>query len=123
MWLAGRYAVVTYDQRGLSRSILTERLGITQLGAATARASTSPRCRSASGSERMRVAAASVNRSICSSHRARRSSSAPQPSTIALPSESLSRLDKATGFALGFPGDFIAQASPWAFGAALVDPS
>ncbi|MEV1170538.1 aldo/keto reductase [Nonomuraea sp. NPDC049784] len=41
---------------------------------------------------------------------------------LTLPPESIARLEKATGFALGFPGDFIAQTSPWVFGSALVDP-
>ena len=35
--------------------------------------------------------------------------------------EVLARLEEATGFALGFPGDFIAQTSSWVFGSALVD--
>jgi aryl-alcohol dehydrogenase-like predicted oxidoreductase len=40
---------------------------------------------------------------------------------LALPSESVARLEEATGFTLGFPLDFIAQTSPWVFGSALVD--
>jgi aryl-alcohol dehydrogenase-like predicted oxidoreductase len=42
---------------------------------------------------------------------------------LTLPPESLARLEQATGFTLGFPGDFIAQTSPWVFGAALGVPS
>ncbi|MBP2708008.1 aldo/keto reductase [Microbispora sp. RL4-1S] len=42
---------------------------------------------------------------------------------LTLPPESVARLEQATGFTLGFPGDFIAQTSPWVFGAALADPS
>ncbi len=42
---------------------------------------------------------------------------------LTLPPDSLDRLEQATGFTLGFPGDFIAQTSPWVFGAALADPS
>ncbi|MGI5155307.1 aldo/keto reductase [Microbispora sp. CA-102843] len=41
---------------------------------------------------------------------------------LALPPEIRTRLEHATEFALGFPGDFIAQTSPWVFAAALVDP-
>jgi aryl-alcohol dehydrogenase-like predicted oxidoreductase len=41
---------------------------------------------------------------------------------LTLPPESIARLEEATGFALGFPGDFIAQTSPWVFGSALVGP-
>ncbi|MEV5499271.1 aldo/keto reductase [Nonomuraea fuscirosea] len=41
---------------------------------------------------------------------------------LTLPPESLDRLEQATGFTLGFPGDFIAQTSPWVFGATLADP-
>lgn len=40
---------------------------------------------------------------------------------LALPAEAVTRLEEATGFALGFPGDFIAQTSSWVFGSALVD--
>ncbi|MGI5327901.1 aldo/keto reductase [Actinomadura nitritigenes] len=40
---------------------------------------------------------------------------------LALPPESVTRLEEAAGFTLGFPGDFIAQTSPWVFGSALVD--
>ncbi len=40
---------------------------------------------------------------------------------MALPPELVARLDAATGFEVGFPTDFIAQTSPWVFGAALVD--
>ncbi|WP_182873824.1 aldo/keto reductase [Microbispora sp. H10670] len=42
---------------------------------------------------------------------------------LALPPEIRERLEQATGFTLGFPGDFIAQTSSWVFGAALADPS
>ncbi|WP_433244380.1 aldo/keto reductase [Streptosporangium sp. CA-135522] len=41
---------------------------------------------------------------------------------LTLPPESIARLEEATGFALGFPADFIAQTSPWVFGSALVAP-
>ncbi|MEV5744881.1 aldo/keto reductase [Microbispora rosea] len=42
---------------------------------------------------------------------------------LALPPEVRTRLEHATEFTLGFPGDFIAQTSPWVFGAAaLTDP-
>jgi len=34
-----------------------------------------------------------------------------------LPAEAVSRLEQATGFLPGFPGDFIAETSPWVFGA------
>ncbi|MEU7690022.1 aldo/keto reductase [Microbispora hainanensis] len=40
---------------------------------------------------------------------------------LTLPPESIARLEEATGFELGFPGDFISQTSPWVFGSALVD--
>ncbi|GAB3151046.1 aldo/keto reductase [Microbispora hainanensis] len=39
---------------------------------------------------------------------------------LTLPPESIARLEEATGFELGFPGDFISQTSPWVFGSALV---
>ncbi|GAA4605566.1 aldo/keto reductase [Actinoallomurus liliacearum] len=41
---------------------------------------------------------------------------------LVLPPEAVTRLEEATGFTLGFPGDFIAQNSPWVFGSALVAP-
>jgi aryl-alcohol dehydrogenase-like predicted oxidoreductase len=41
---------------------------------------------------------------------------------IRLTPEECRRLEAATGFTLGFPGDFIAQTSSWVFGAALVEP-
>ncbi|MGC5014737.1 aldo/keto reductase [Streptosporangium sp. DT93] len=41
---------------------------------------------------------------------------------LVLPPESVTRLEEAADFTLGFPGDFIAQTSPWVFGAARVDP-
>ncbi|GIH65254.1 oxidoreductase [Microbispora siamensis] len=41
---------------------------------------------------------------------------------LTLPPEMRTRLEDATEFTLGFPGDFIAQTSPWVFAAALVDP-
>ncbi|MGW4640919.1 aldo/keto reductase [Sphaerisporangium sp. NPDC004334] len=41
---------------------------------------------------------------------------------LVLPPESVARLEEASGFTLGFPGDFIAQTSPWVFGSALIDP-
>lgn len=37
---------------------------------------------------------------------------------IKLPTEVLTRLEQATGFQVGFPSDFIAETSPWVFGAA-----
>jgi aryl-alcohol dehydrogenase-like predicted oxidoreductase len=39
---------------------------------------------------------------------------------LVLPSEVVARLEQATEFTLGFPSDFIAQTSPWVFGAASV---
>ncbi|MFC4118004.1 aldo/keto reductase [Nonomuraea zeae] len=42
---------------------------------------------------------------------------------LTLPPESRARLEQATGFALEFPHDFIAQTSPWVFGAARVGPN
>jgi aryl-alcohol dehydrogenase-like predicted oxidoreductase len=42
---------------------------------------------------------------------------------LALPPETVTRLEEATGFTLGFPNDFIAQTSPWVFGSALIDRS
>jgi aryl-alcohol dehydrogenase-like predicted oxidoreductase len=39
---------------------------------------------------------------------------------LVLPSEAVARLEQATEFTLGFPSDFIAQTSPWVFGAASV---
>ncbi|MEU8175353.1 aldo/keto reductase [Microbispora hainanensis] len=39
---------------------------------------------------------------------------------LTLPPESIARLEEATGFELGFPGDFISQTSLWVFGSALV---
>ncbi|MEU7748198.1 aldo/keto reductase [Nonomuraea sp. NPDC049158] len=41
---------------------------------------------------------------------------------LTLPPESIAGLEQATGFALGFPGDFINQTSSWVFGSALVGP-
>jgi aryl-alcohol dehydrogenase-like predicted oxidoreductase len=41
---------------------------------------------------------------------------------LTLPPESVARLEQATDFTLGFPGDFITQTSPWVFGSALIDP-
>ncbi|MFI7148090.1 aldo/keto reductase [Nonomuraea sp. NPDC050022] len=41
---------------------------------------------------------------------------------LTLPPESIGSLEQATGFALGFPGDFIDQTSSWVFGSALVGP-
>ena len=40
---------------------------------------------------------------------------------LTLPPETIARLEKATGFTLGFPNDFIAQTSPWVFGSALIE--
>jgi diketogulonate reductase-like aldo/keto reductase len=40
---------------------------------------------------------------------------------LTLPLESVARLEQATDFTLGFPGDFITQTSPWVFGSALID--
>ncbi|MDL4819473.1 aldo/keto reductase [Actinomadura opuntiae] len=40
---------------------------------------------------------------------------------LTLPTETVARLEEATGFTLGFPNDFIAQTSPWVFGSALID--
>ena len=40
---------------------------------------------------------------------------------LRLPAEAIVRLEQAGDFSLGFPADFIAQTSPWVFGAALVD--
>jgi aryl-alcohol dehydrogenase-like predicted oxidoreductase len=40
---------------------------------------------------------------------------------VQLSAEECARLEAATGFTLGFPSDFIAQASSWVFAAALVD--
>jgi aryl-alcohol dehydrogenase-like predicted oxidoreductase len=40
---------------------------------------------------------------------------------VRLSAEECARLEAATGFTLGFPGDFITQTSSWVFGAALVD--
>lgn len=40
---------------------------------------------------------------------------------LTLPPKTITRLEEATGFALGFPNDFIAQTSPWVFGSALID--
>ncbi|MGC5290056.1 aldo/keto reductase [Micromonospora sp. DT231] len=37
--------------------------------------------------------------------------------TVTLPPELVTRLESATGFDLGFPADFIAQTTPWVFGA------
>lgn len=42
---------------------------------------------------------------------------------VQLSPEECARLEEATDFTLGFPHDFIAQTSPWVFGAALVDPA
>jgi aryl-alcohol dehydrogenase-like predicted oxidoreductase len=42
---------------------------------------------------------------------------------LTLPPETVTRLEEATGFTLGFPNDFIAQTSPWVFGSALIDRS
>jgi aryl-alcohol dehydrogenase-like predicted oxidoreductase len=39
---------------------------------------------------------------------------------VELSDEQAARLEAATEFTLGFPGDFIAQTSPWVFGAAAV---
>jgi aryl-alcohol dehydrogenase-like predicted oxidoreductase len=39
---------------------------------------------------------------------------------VRLTPEECARLEDATGFERGFPADFIAQTSPWVFGAALV---
>ncbi|MCO6008296.1 aldo/keto reductase [Actinoallomurus purpureus] len=41
---------------------------------------------------------------------------------LTLPPESVARLEQATDFTLGFPGDFITQTSPWVFGSALIAP-
>ncbi|MCT9932019.1 aldo/keto reductase [Planotetraspora sp. A-T 1434] len=41
---------------------------------------------------------------------------------LTLPVESVTRLEQATDFTLGFPSDFIIQTSPWVFGSALIDP-
>lgn len=40
---------------------------------------------------------------------------------LVLPTEALHRLDASTDFTFGFPTDFIAQTSPWVFGAALMN--
>jgi aryl-alcohol dehydrogenase-like predicted oxidoreductase len=40
---------------------------------------------------------------------------------LTLQPETVTRLEEATGFTLGFPNDFIAQTSPWVFGSALID--
>ncbi|MFG1805664.1 aldo/keto reductase [Streptomyces sp. NPDC049040] len=37
---------------------------------------------------------------------------------LTLPAEAVERLDKAVPFTAGFPGDFIAETSPWVFGEA-----
>jgi aryl-alcohol dehydrogenase-like predicted oxidoreductase len=42
---------------------------------------------------------------------------------VQLSMQECSQLEAATGFETGFPNDFIAQASSWVFGAALVDPA
>jgi aryl-alcohol dehydrogenase-like predicted oxidoreductase len=41
---------------------------------------------------------------------------------VTLSAEERARLEAATEFSLGFPGDFVAQTSPWVFGAALTTP-
>jgi aryl-alcohol dehydrogenase-like predicted oxidoreductase len=41
---------------------------------------------------------------------------------VQLSAQECAQLEAATGFEAGFPSDFIAQTSPWVFGAALVDP-
>ncbi|WP_440102412.1 aldo/keto reductase [Streptosporangium sp. H16] len=43
---------------------------------------------------------------------------------VALPEEAVRRLESATGFEVGFPGDFIAEceADPWVFGEAPTQP-
>lgn len=41
---------------------------------------------------------------------------------LTLSPEIVARLEQATDFSLGFPGDFITQTSPWVFGSALIDP-
>jgi aryl-alcohol dehydrogenase-like predicted oxidoreductase len=40
---------------------------------------------------------------------------------LTLPPETITRLEQATGFTLGFPGEFITQTSPWVFGSALIE--
>jgi aryl-alcohol dehydrogenase-like predicted oxidoreductase len=40
--------------------------------------------------------------------------------TVELSADQCARLEAATGFELGFPGDFIAQNARWVFGSALV---
>jgi aryl-alcohol dehydrogenase-like predicted oxidoreductase len=40
--------------------------------------------------------------------------------SVTLAPELVTRLEKATGFGLGFPADFIAQTSPWVLGAAAL---
>lgn len=42
---------------------------------------------------------------------------------LTLPPKTITRLEEATDFALGFPNDFIAQTSPWVFGSALIERS
>jgi aryl-alcohol dehydrogenase-like predicted oxidoreductase len=42
---------------------------------------------------------------------------------LTLPPKTITRLEEATGFTLGFPNDFIAETSPWIFGSALIDRS
>jgi aryl-alcohol dehydrogenase-like predicted oxidoreductase len=37
---------------------------------------------------------------------------------VTLPDDAVRRLEAAVEFTLGFPGDFIAEATPWAFGEA-----
>jgi aryl-alcohol dehydrogenase-like predicted oxidoreductase len=39
---------------------------------------------------------------------------------VRLSAEDRARLEAVTGFRPGFPSDFIAETSPWVFGAALV---
>ncbi|MGJ6967118.1 aldo/keto reductase [Streptosporangium sp. G11] len=43
---------------------------------------------------------------------------------VVLPEEAVRRLESATGFEVGYPGDFIAEceAGPWVFGAAPTEP-
>ncbi|MGK5682566.1 aldo/keto reductase [Actinoplanes sp. URMC 104] len=40
---------------------------------------------------------------------------------VTLPEAACARLEEATGFVAGFPADFIAETSPWVFGAAQTD--
>ncbi|WP_285626088.1 aldo/keto reductase [Actinoallomurus iriomotensis] len=41
---------------------------------------------------------------------------------LTLPPESITRLEQATDFTLGFPSDFITQTTSWVFGSAFIEP-